>query len=243
MLISDFIKFIVKGETPYKSRRSISTMLKLLLFLIAMMFMLAAPIFILIDMGLIDNVKSPVQISLEENDSPSSILTLIIMVGVIYPIIEELAFRYSLLFTQKSKIALGTAFILSFIISKDYNFFTHLGINIEEYNFVPQFIVVSIILILVLRNLFEKINTSILHDFINNNVRTITFVSSSLFAIYHLEITHTTEHFILNIVILSPFFLMGYIFSFVRHWLGISYSIILHGSYNTTLMVISLIIN
>jgi hypothetical protein len=229
------------GEIPSKDNQSVSVFFKAFFLTLSASFILTIPIVILADLKLIIEVERPVQIILSRDYSLNTVLVLTSLAGVIHPIIEELAFRYSLVFSKENEIAIGVSFIISAALAYFYDFFAHIKVDLGWYSFSVQFILFTITLIPVIKRLLNIANLTTISHFVKSNTKLLTFIFSTLFALAHIETTHTTDYYILYLIIFLPFFFSGYIFSFIRCWLGLKYSILLHGSHNFLLIIFTLI--
>ncbi len=241
MILKKFYFFTAKGVLPDKNSVGISLLFKLFFFLFFAQMILYVPILYLRDFEFIKNIKHPIILFLEKDASISNILGLGLLVGLVHPLMEELIFRYTLIITKINSCIIGIALFLSYIITVFFNFSAYLGFSMGIYAFSIQFIIFVIIFIPIITKILPRTIIYSIIEFVKSNSRILVFCSSLLFAIIHIGVSDKTDYFLLYIIILMPFFFAGYFYSFVRLWLGLRYSVLLHGTFNIVLFSIKLI--
>lgn len=244
-MLYNFIKFTTKGIIPSKKGRIIPTVLKLFVFLYLSQIILFVPIFFLKKLELVTDTIHPIQTFLENANTSYDKLNAILIVGVIYPIIEELTFRYPLFLKKKQQFNIALALIFSYIITWSFNIFEYIEIDLDLgwYSFAIQYITITFMLIPVIKRTLKYVNLVNAIEFIDDNSRWFIFISSTLFTLVHLLVSDTTEYVVFYLIILLPYFFSGYFYSFVRCWYGIRYSVILHSAFNLTLFFTKLFID
>ena len=241
MLLKKFYFFSVKGVIPDNNSVSIFLFFKLFLLLFLTQFILTMPILILRDLEFIKSINHPISSSLERDASMQNILKLGLSVGVIYPIIEELVFRFSLIITKANNVIIGIALVSSYIITVFFNFFVYFEFDLGLYSSVFQFTIFVLFFIPVITHFLPKTIIYSIVEFINSNSRLLVFCFSLLFAINHILVSDKTDYLLLYILILLPFFFAGYFYSFIRLWLGFKYSVLFHGAFNLVLLSIKIL--
>ena len=241
MILKTFYFFSFKGVIPDNNSVSIFLFFKLFLLLFFTQFILSIPILILRDLEFIKSTNHAISSSLETNASMQNILKIGLSVGVIYPIIEELIFRFSLTITNANNVIIGLALVSSHIITIFFNFFVYFGFDLGLYSYVLQFTIFILFFIPIITHFLPKTIIYLIVEFINSNSRLFVFCFSLLFAINHIFVSDETDYLLLYILILLPFFFAGYFYSFIRLWLGFKYSVLFHGAYNIVLLSIKIL--
>lgn len=150
---------------------------------------------------------------------------------IIIPIIEESAFRLSLIYRRFNQVI--SLFLITFIVSSyaySRNIFTTEGL-------VLRLILSSVLGLLVFLVLQYQPFEKVIIEFWNNKFRKIIYVFLFLFVIRHLDqFDYTLTTLPILTIILFPQFVTGVFLSFTRIRLGFAYAILLHGVLNSLSM-------
>jgi hypothetical protein len=224
-LLADFIK------QPYNEITETSWQQKIKLFGKVVFFYIKVVLLLLICIGVpIGILKNVFEFEIVNFAKPQYLNdffcrnTLLLMVGVIAPIVEECMFRLSLSF-KKRDIILSVAVILGVII---YNFFDN------------NYIILSIIVLFGLFGLYlvAQLKQDVFNKMKDLCGKYILYFSILLFTIAHLTNFGNFEINLLPIylLLLLPTFLAGFIATFIRLKISFIFAILFHSLINTSLL-------
>ena len=156
--------------------------------------------------------------------------------GLVIPVIEESAFRLSLIY---SKINLSISFLFIFFFISSY--ILSGAIFATDKLLLRVFVSIGASSILYLVLSLSSINR-IVATFWKKNFRTVFYFFLTLFVLRHLdEFVFSFQELAVVLIILSPKFVSGIFLSYSRIRLGFSYGIFLHILINAVAMGIILI--
>lgn len=185
------------------------------------------------------NLKEhPINISIREDDYLLNIIFVFINAVILTPVIEELSFRYGVSYNVR-KIIWGLSFLISFLILIFFELYKELSFFSENLSFyvlmLPSTFIVSGILFR-----FSEFIGIVLKK---TPIFIFVLFSSFLFALVHLNVIGKQESIFAYGFLLLPYFVSGYLYSYVRINIGIKYGILLHALNNFILLTLGLLLS
>ena len=101
----------------------------------------------------------------------------------------------------------------------------------SEITFDLLFIIIAFMVAFLLKKVFDKKEFD-LSKFIERNLPAFIFITSVLFAIAHINVVDKTNSIHLYLVLLLPYFFIGYILSYARLSMGFFYAFLCHALNN-----------
>lgn len=175
--------------------------------------------------------KHPTSQNLEQTESYLAVLTILFLSVIVHPLTEELSFRFWITKRKwKFYVGIAMAFTLIFLVyTKIHRFIPITG----EVAFHLLFICMSSIIALVLLRLY-------LVKSLNFSIHMLTLISSLLFSLLHLNVIGAQNNIIGYLIILVPYFISGYLYSYIAYRVVFFYSFFTHALHNLIIFVLGL---
>lgn len=183
------------------------------------------------EIGIYSPYKHPTNVDLVQTNSYLGVLSILFFSVLIHPFVEELSFRLWIT-KSKKKFFFGIAMSLTFFIlifSKIYNYIP----LPEELSFHILFIFISLTVGFILLRIFKE-------KAFNPSVLILIIISSTLFSLVHVNVIGNQNNIIGYLIILFPYFISGYLYSFLNYRLGFGYSFLAHALHNLLLFSLAL---
>lgn len=170
-------------------------------------------------LDLINNTHHPTAKNIRDENNAISLGVIFILSVIVHPIVEELSFRF---FVSKKikEFSYGLALAISFMLVLFLKLYNQINLNYEV-----GFILILVALALPIGFVVHKM---IQHFKLDINLKATVVISSLLFSIIHLNIISNQSGIIQYAIILLPYFLTGFVYSYARITMGLTYCILLH---------------
>ncbi|MGJ3236475.1 CPBP family glutamic-type intramembrane protease [Marivirga sp.] len=185
------------------------------------------------NIGYLNSYDHPAKTSLFDAQGNFEVIIIFFLVSIVGPFIEELAFRLWVCKKLKS-IILGLSFLLSFLVLIVTKIHKLIPIA-NEISFDLLFILIGILSFPILSYIFSFFKG-------NLNIKNLVFISSTLFAIVHLNIIGSQLNVVGYGVTLLPYFITGYVLCYARYYLGFWFGFLIHALNNLILMTVNYVL-
>ncbi|WP_420577164.1 type II CAAX prenyl endopeptidase Rce1 family protein [Ekhidna sp.] len=184
-------------------------------------------------LDLINGTHHPTAKNIRDENNAISLGVIFILSVIVHPTVEELSFR--LFVTENSKkFSYGLALALSFILVLFYGLYELIDLN-YEISFILMLTILALPIGFLIYKTVKYFNLSI-------DLRVIVIASSLLFALIHLNISSHQSSVAQYTIILTPYFLKGFVYSYARITMGFSYCILLHCMNNGFFFLINVLV-
>lgn len=219
-----------KSLNPYKSGLSVT------FFVVSVGFIAVFSMYPiklqLASQGLFQAFTHPINEHITANLTHMEMFYWFLSVVLVRPLTEELAFRYPLS-AKSNTFILGLSFFMVFTCLFLFEAFEIYIFS--DFYFIAIFISISILVSYVFRRFFTSLDT------VSNDSRKLALFSSFLFALFHLNIISNQPSMIAYPVILLPYFVDGYLYSYLRVFYGFRYGMLAHSMSNFIVLCINII--
>ena len=181
----------------------------------------------------------PSVISFKEASGFQSKIFMAISAVIVFPIVEEISFRWFLVNRGKSIVLGVSCFIslfLSMVISSIWGAFN------SEFGFLTLFFLIFFILRYTIVNKALEQVTGFIIKIVDQHLYLWIAFTSLAFSIIHWRVTATPTTLIAYPVVFLPYFVSSLVYSFARIKNGVSGSIILHAAFNTLVLSLNMLV-